>query len=71
MFVLEIAGHVVLIVAHSNTAGSITIGLGAKGDFSIAEDEFDNLFVVTTDDFQTAAVRLKYGQPPVSEIRSR
>lgn len=58
------AGQVVLIVAHSNTAGKIVNGLGAKGDFSIAEDIFDNLFVVTTSASQSTAVRLKYGEPP-------
>ncbi len=61
------AGQVVLIVGHSNTAGKIVNGLGAPGDFSIGDDDFDNLFIVTTTDSQSSAVRLKFGEPRVSE----
>jgi phosphohistidine phosphatase SixA len=57
------AGQVVLIVGHSNTAGKIVNGLGATGNYPIADDVFDNLFVVTTDDSQSTAVQLKYGEP--------
>ena len=56
-------GAVVLIVAHSNTAGQIVHGLGSQGDFSLDEDEFDSLFIVTTGDQGSTAVRLKYGDP--------
>ena len=55
-------GQVVLIVGHSNTAGKIANGLGVQGNFSIADDDFDDLFIVTTTDSQSTAVRLKYGE---------
>jgi len=60
-------GEVVLIVAHSNTAGKIVEGLGGKGDFSIGEDEYDNLFVVTTGKQGSKAMRLKFGAKPGSD----
>jgi broad specificity phosphatase PhoE len=37
----------VLVVGHSNTIPDVIKGLGGKTTASIAEDEFDNLFVVT------------------------
>lgn len=61
------AGQVVLIVGHSNTAGKIVNGLGADGDFLISDDDFDNLFIVTTSDSQSTAVRLKYGDSHSSQ----
>ena len=60
-------GDVVLIVAHSNTAGKIVQGLGGKGDFSIGEHEYDSLFVVTIDKQGSKALRLKFGAKPVSD----
>lgn len=54
-------GEVVLIVGHSNTVGPIATRLGGKGDFSVGHDDYDNLFVLTTDAESVQALRLKYG----------
>ena len=63
---LRHAGHVVLIVGHSNTAGKIVNGLGVEGEFLIADDEFDSLFVVRTHGPDSAAFRLHYGAAHVA-----
>ncbi|MFK7769854.1 MAG: histidine phosphatase family protein [Mariniblastus sp.] len=55
------AGAVVMIVGHSNTVGPIVNGLGGKGDFAVGHDDYDDLFIVTTDEKSTRAVRLKFG----------
>ena len=55
-------GDVILIVGHSNTVGPLVNGLGGEGDFSVEENEFDSLFVVTSDSKTTVALRLKFGQ---------
>lgn len=60
------AGQVVLIVGHSNTVGRIVNGLGVTGDFPIADDEFDSLFVVRTHGPDSAAFRLHYGAAPLT-----
>lgn len=54
-------GHAVLIVGHSNTSGMIANELGGEGDFSLGEDEYDNLFIVKIEDDQTSALRIRFG----------
>jgi len=49
----------VLVVGHSNTLPEILKGLGVTEPVTIAEDEFDSLFVVTPPSPQ-AFVRLRY-----------
>lgn len=55
-------GETVLIVGHSNTSGEIVNGLGGQGDFSLREDEYDNLFIVTVTNAETQAIKVKYGE---------
>jgi len=51
----------VLIVGHSNTVPSILHRLGVTETISIADDEFDNLYIaVPTLDGAAVLVRLKY-----------
>jgi phosphohistidine phosphatase SixA len=50
----------VLIVGHSNTVPGLLKGLGIKDDITIADNEFDNLFVV---------VRPEAGEPTLVRIR--
>jgi len=57
------AGQAVLIVAHSNTSGEIAKRLGATGDLSMEEDEFDRLFIVTVWGGKTSSVALQFGGP--------
>ena len=59
----EHQGKVVLIVGHSNTSGQIVNGLGGKGDFSLEENEYDNLFIVTTTEQGATAIRVDFGEP--------
>lgn len=54
-------GDVVLIVGHSNTADKIVEGLGGKGNFSLDDDEYDSLFVVSTKGREARAMRIRYG----------
>lgn len=55
------AGEVVMIVGHSNTVGPIATRLGFQGDASVGDDDFDDLFVVRTQEKTSRGLRLKYG----------
>ena len=59
-------GKTVLVVAHSNTVPLIIERAGGPGVPDIAENEFDNLFLVTVCPCQggrTKLVNLQYGAP--------
>ena len=54
-------GEVVLVVGHSNTVPAILTGLGHAALVTVAEEEFDNLFIVAMQaSGPPAVVRLKY-----------
>lgn len=56
-------GRTVLVVGHSNTVPEITKALGGA-EFTIAENEFDDLIVVTIrGDEAPSVLRLQYGAP--------
>lgn len=58
------AGEVVLIAGHSNTVPAIIEEFGGDPIPPIAENEFDNLFIVTVYRFGKArVVHLNYGNP--------
>jgi len=58
-------GEVLLVAGHSNTVPAILASLGAVPVPVIREDEFDNLFVLTTMPQDSAALlRLGYGASP-------
>ena len=56
-------GKIILVVGHSNTLPELMANLGAsKRVPEIAEDEYDNLYIVTIPWFgKTKTLRLKYG----------
>ena len=54
-------GDVVLLVGHSNTVDRLVEGLGGKGDFSVEDDEYDSLFVVSTEGRSARALRVHFG----------
>lgn len=55
------ADEAVLVVGHSNTVPEILNGLGYSGEVKIAEEEFDNLFVlVSKSEGSVSLERLKY-----------
>ena len=58
------AGQVILVVGHSNTVPPIVNALGGGPFENLADDEYDDLFVVTlAADGSTTVVRLRYGKP--------
>jgi 2,3-bisphosphoglycerate-dependent phosphoglycerate mutase len=58
------AGEVVMIAGHSDTVPDIIEEFGADPIPAIAENEYDNLYVVTVYRFNRAAVvHLNYGDP--------
>lgn len=58
-------GEVVLVVGHSNTLPELIANLGAsKRVPPIADDEYDNIYIVTIPWFgKTKTIRLRYGEP--------
>ena len=57
---LKAATGAVLVVGHSNSVPQVIAGLGITTPFTIADDEFDNLFIVTTGSDAPRVTRLRY-----------
>jgi broad specificity phosphatase PhoE len=60
-------GETVLIVGHSNTVPLIVAAAGGPSVPDLAEDEFDDLFVVTVRARAATLVRLEYGAESPAE----
>ena len=60
-------GKIILVVGHSNTIPELIYNMGAsKVVPAIAEDEYDNIYIVTIPWFgKTKTIRLRYGAPYV------
>jgi broad specificity phosphatase PhoE len=60
-------GKIILVVGHSNTIPELIANMGAsKVVPPIAEDEYDNIYIVTIPWFgKTKTIRLRYGAPYV------
>lgn len=58
-------GKIVLVVAHSNTVPDLIANLGASKKVPpIADDEYDNIYVITIPWFgKTKTIRLRFGAP--------
>lgn len=58
-------GEIILVVGHSNTLPGLIADLGAsKRVPPIADDEYDNLYLVSIPWFgKTKTIRLRYGEP--------
>jgi 2,3-bisphosphoglycerate-dependent phosphoglycerate mutase len=58
-------GKIILVVAHSNTLPVLIANLGAsKRVPPIAEDEYDNIYIISIPWFgKTKTIRLRYGEP--------
>lgn len=67
-------GKIILVVGHSNTIPGLIADLGAsKRVPPIAENEYDNIYVVSIPWFgKTKTIRLRYGEPyvPAPELAS-
>lgn len=59
--VAEHAGETLLVVGHTNTIPDVMRQLGIADAPSIAETEFDDLFIVTLTDGAAKLTRLRYG----------
>ena len=58
-------GKIILVVGHSNTLPELIAALGASKNVPpIAEDEYDNIYLISIPWFgKTKTIRLRYGQP--------
>lgn len=63
--VREYKGKIILIVGHSDTVPQMIANMGAsKSVPPIAEDEYDNIYLVSIPWFgKTKTIRLRYGEP--------
>jgi broad specificity phosphatase PhoE len=63
--VKEYKGRIVLVVGHSDTVPQMIANMGASKNVPpIAENEYDNIYLVTIPWFgKTKTIRLRYGQP--------
>jgi len=59
--VAEHPGETLLVIGHSNTTPDVIRQLGIAEAPSIAETEYDNLFIVTLTDGAAKLTRLRYG----------
>ena len=65
--VKEHKGKIILVVGHSNTLPALIGNMGASKKVPpIAEDEYDNIYIVSIPWFgKTKTIRLRYGEPHV------
>ena len=58
-------GKIILVVGHSNTIPPLIANLGASKKVPpIAEDEYDNIYIISIPWFgKTKTIRLRYGEP--------
>jgi broad specificity phosphatase PhoE len=56
-------GETLLIVGHSNTIGEVMRQLGIANPPTIADTEYDDLFICTVGDGPARLMRLRYGAP--------
>jgi broad specificity phosphatase PhoE len=69
--ILAMKSGAVLAVGHSNTLPEIITALGGPAIPKIAEDEFDNLYILTIDGKTVTLTRLHYGAPrPLPRVAS-
>lgn len=61
----EYKGKIILVVGHSNTVPAMIGNMGASKKVPpIAEDEYDNIYLVSIPWFgKTKTIRLRYGEP--------
>jgi len=63
----DFKGKIILVVGHSNTVPEMIANMGASKNVPpIAENEYDNIYLVTIPWFgKTKTIRLRYGEPYV------
>ena len=65
-------GKIILVVGHSNTLPALIGNMGASKKVPpIAEDEYDNIYVVSIPWFgKTKTIRLRFGEPYLADAAS-
>ena len=65
-------GKIVLVVGHSNTVPQLIYNLGASKKVPpIAEDEYDNIYIISIPWFgKTKTIRLRFGDPYVPPVET-
>jgi broad specificity phosphatase PhoE len=68
----EHKGKIILVVGHSNTVPQLIWNLGASKKVPpIAEDEYDNIYIISIPWFgKTKTIRLRFGEPYVSPVET-
>jgi hypothetical protein len=61
--ILAVNGGVVVVAGHTNTLPAVIQALGGPPGITIAETEFNRLFVVTGAGAHPAMVEMRYGKP--------
>ena len=61
--ILAVNGGVVVVAGHTNTLPAVIQALGGPAGITIAETEFNRLFVVTGAGAHAAMVAMRYGKP--------
>jgi len=63
-------GRIILVVGHSNTVPALIANLGASKNVpAIAQDEFDNIYIISIPWFgKTKTIRLRFGEPYVAPL---
>jgi broad specificity phosphatase PhoE len=61
-------GEIILVIGHSNTVPVLIANLGASKNVPpIAQDEFDNIYIISIPWFgKTKTIRLRFGEPYVA-----
>ena len=64
----EHKGKMILVAGHSNTVPELIANLGASKNVpDIAEDEYDNIYIVSIPWFgKTKTIRMRFGEPYIS-----
>ena len=59
------AGKIILVIGHSNTLPALIGNMGASKKVpAIADDEYDNIYIVSIPWFgKTKTIRMRYGEP--------
>ena len=68
----EHKGKIILVVGHSNTVPQLIWNLGASKKVPpIAEDEYDNIYIISIPWFgKTKTIRLRFGEPYVPPVET-
>ena len=69
----EHKGEIILVVGHSNTVPAMIADIGGHQDVpEIAEDEYDNIYILAVPRFgKTKTIRMRFGEPYVPSVAAQ